>query len=631
MKNSILIIIFLCIYSNIEAQISYSALLIPDSLTENANAVIRKSETELTITDLDNIAISVEFVITILNKGADDLANILIYYDSFSEVSDIKGTIYDKNGIEIKKIKKSEIDDYSTYNDFSLIDDSRIKYYTPAVATYPYTIEYKYEIHYSGNMFYPEWEIFPDYKVSVEYSSFSILSDIENYRFLEKNFNEKYSVTKNTESDYVYWKVTNLKAIINEPYSPGYIEFVPFMYFAPNKFIMDNYIGNMQTWEEFGNWINKLNFERNILSEVTKLKIHELVANVKDTTEMVKILYEYMQSKTRYVSIQLGIGGWQPFEASFVDEKGYGDCKALSNYMYSILYAAGIKSHYTLVKAGAKASDIITDFPKSQFNHAILCVPLQNDTIWLECTDQKIPFGYIGTFTDNRNVLIITENGGKIVKTKEYQQEQNTKNTKALVTIDSLGTAKADIEIIYSGLKYDDANHFLYITTDEQKKYLYSSIDIPDFQILEYDISEKKEIIPSITQELSIISKNYASSSGKRIFIPLNLLSKITEAPVTVENRTTDVIIKRPYIISDTIEYTIPQNFEFEYITESKTINSDFGEYNIEIENVENKITYIRTLKINEGTYPPEKYADLIDFMKQIIKSDNEKIVIKRV
>jgi hypothetical protein len=75
----------------------------------------------------------------------------------------------------------------------------------------------------------------------------------------------------------------------------------------------------------------------------------DLVKGFDDPVEKVRTLYNYMQQRTRYVSIQVGIGGWQPFLASVVDEKGYGDCKALAHYMKSILDAVGIRSVYTLV------------------------------------------------------------------------------------------------------------------------------------------------------------------------------------------------------------------------------------------------------------------------------------------
>ena len=52
--------------------------------------------------------------------------------------------------------------------------------------------------------------------------------------------------------------------------------------------------------------------------------------------------------------------------------------------MRSLLQVIGVESYYTLVMAGENAPSIINNFPSPQFNHAILCVPVDKDTIWLE-------------------------------------------------------------------------------------------------------------------------------------------------------------------------------------------------------------------------------------------------------
>ena len=68
--------------------------------------------------------------------------------------------------------------------------------------------------------------------------------------------------------------------------------------------------------------------------------------------EKAKKIYQFVQDKTRYISVQVGIGGWKPFNTSEVDKLGYGDCKALTNYTMSLLKAAGVTSNYCVVYGG---------------------------------------------------------------------------------------------------------------------------------------------------------------------------------------------------------------------------------------------------------------------------------------
>ena len=100
----------------------------------------------------------------------------------------------------------------------------------------------------------------------------------------------------------------------------------------------------------------------------------------------------------------MDLGGLQPFDAKTVFETGCGDCKALSNYMFSLLKLIGVRSYPAIVSSGTYIEPIFLEFPNfQQFDHAILCVPHLKDTIWLECTNQKIPFGFLGDFTDDRH------------------------------------------------------------------------------------------------------------------------------------------------------------------------------------------------------------------------------------
>src|SRR5690606_888532 len=112
-------------------------------------------------------------------------------------------------------------------------------------------------------------------------------------------------------------------------------------------------------------------------------QVKALTSGITDVKEKITVLYNYLQKNTRYISIQLGIGGWQPFDDSYVAKNGYGDCKALTNYMQSLLTSANIPSFYTLVYAGASGTAknrFVPDLPSQQFNHVVICVPTGKDS-----------------------------------------------------------------------------------------------------------------------------------------------------------------------------------------------------------------------------------------------------------
>jgi hypothetical protein len=337
-----------------------------------------------------------------------------------------------------------------------------------------------------------------------------------------------------------------------------------------------------------------------------------------------------MQNRTRYVSIQRGIGGFQPFDAKSVDQLGYGDCKALSNYMVALLKEAGIKAYYTQVYAGEKnRRPVPKDFIVDYFNHIIVAIPNKVDTIWLECTSQTAPFGYLGNFTCDRYALMITDNGGELVKTTDYTASQNTQGRIADVHLDISGDAKAKVRTTYSGLKYDDQGLDAYLNSsiDDQKKWIQKSTAIPSFDITSFSMINKKDRVPSATVNMDLNLKRWASVSGKRIFMMPNLMNRSTFLPEKIESRKTALKLQMGYIDLDTIRYHLPEGIYPEFLPEPAKIRSRFGEYEATFTLDDGSLVYIRKLKMNKGEFPPESYKEFSEFYKSINKADNTKIV----
>ncbi len=617
-------------FSAFSADHLYCVSDIPDDLKKNAKAVIRDRSESLEVLAPDHAIYKVHVAITILNENGIKKSWFVQPYDQFSRVRKIKAKLYNAAGELIKSGLSFDVDDYSAISGYSLYEDTRVKLIDPKYRTFPFTVEYSFEIHYHGILDYPDWRPVPDYNISAERSNFRvIMHDGMDLRYREENFRIKPSVQYSGKSKTYVFQASNLKARIEEPYSLPSV--LPVVYYSPENFEIQHYTGRCDSWKNFGLWLDELNEGQDKLDDETKVRINEMVDHQTGTLDKIRTLYEYMQNKTRYVSIQVGIGGWQPYSAQTVDELCYGDCKALTNYMKTLLQAAGIKSYYTLIRAGSDAPFLLKDFPSNQFNHAILCVPVASDTIWLECTSQFIPFGFLGKFTDDRDALAITDSGGIIVHTKKYTGKENTLSRKVIVHVDTEKNATALINTRYSGLFYDDASKLLHVDDQERKKLILNDLSIAGVNLQSYKHIENKEIDPFLDQELKLKIQHFAKQLGDRIIIPLNVFDRFSYPSFSSDSRETDIFIRRSYWKKDTLVYTAPGGYVMEKVPEGKkTANSIFGNYSAEIRADKNKVIYIRTFGLKKGIYSKAHYPELVRFFEQVNNLDQQKCIYKK-
>jgi Domain of Unknown Function with PDB structure (DUF3857)/Transglutaminase-like superfamily len=611
---------------------NYSTSTISAELKENAHAVVRNQETEFVVKNIGEAISKVTSVITILDENGEKHSVLTLFYDKkFNKNTKLEATIYDSKGEKIKKLKQSDIVSFNTSSSDE-VGDSYVKYSRLTHSQYPYTIAYTYEYTTTNMMFYPVWEAIANNQegTAVEKASLKIMMPKGVIlRYKEQNMPTKMVFSNENDMDVYNWKVENLKAIEKEPNSPPLSQTMPMVYTAPSEFMVEDYRGSLNTWQDFGKFSSALSQNRDVLPPEIVQKIEDLVKDEPNREKKIQKIYEFLQANTRYMSIQLGIGGWQPFKAEEVAKKGYGDCKALANYTYAMLKKLGIPSHYTLVYAGKDSPDIQADFPSSHFNHAFLCVPNQKDTLWLECTSQTNPFGYLGTFTSDRHVLLITENGGKLVKTPTYQVFDNQQVTKGLVALGDNNSATAEVEVLYTGIQQEMPSALIHqLGQDEQKKWILEHLSLSGVELNNFSLTEHKAKIPSVKQAMKLSLRNIATQSGTRIFLTPNLMNQSKNIPLANPNRKSDFVQTMNYMDTDTITFQIPKNYTTEYMPEPVKIQSKFGTYSSATAMNGDKIVYTRQLTIKKGQYPPSQYAEWVDFKKKIVKADKSQVVL---
>jgi hypothetical protein len=597
---------------------------IPEKLRKNADAVIRTNQCLYTIKSPDHTVVKIKKAITILNKDGDYLRYLAVPYDKYSKVNYIRGLIFNEKGFLEKVMRYSDIIDMSAITGGSFYSDDRMKVLRFPLYRYPYTIEYEYEIEYSGILSYPDFSFQESRNISVVEAGIQyILPEDMKLRFYGSGLKNRVDSAHLDNKKIYTWQEKNLPAILNIRFLAT--AYMPVLHTAPYNFEYGGVHGSMESWKALGEWVYTVNKDRDALPEKEIATIKEISSKCSDQKDKIRAIYEYMQSRTRYVSIQIGIGGYQSATAESVSVNGFGDCKALSNYTKALLKSAGIESYLTLVYASDAEKDINPNFVDVQFNHMILCVPQQKDTVWLECTNQTLPFNYLGSFTENRHALLITPDGGKLVRTPESKKEENLILTKGSFKLNSAGNSAVKVSTNYSGYYYDISRGYSLQSEDEMKKSLYTSIEFPDFTIVTAGYHEKKSEKPEAEFNYEANIKGFCLSTGKELmFTPsLNKMdylrkdTSILQIPVSV-------------VSIDSLTYNCPVNYTLSSLPKDVSLKTDFGTYNYSIKSEGDKLHFYRRLELNEGLISENEYTAFRSFINQISSSDHGMIILER-
>lgn len=606
---------------------------IPSTLSKNANAVCREYKHEFHLKTIGTATERVRIVVTVLNEQGEDYGNLIIPYDRAMKFNFINVRSYNFLGVPDNKKKIPPVNDVNYTSGGAIYDDIRLKQVNFKSGIYPYTTEYEFEIFHNSLIAYPQWKPVKGYNYAVEKSSYIITWPEEMIiRFREMNFTSVNRIEKNTNGIRSFeWKLDSYEPIRPEPLSPGLNEHTPIVLTAPAQFMFEGSIGSMNTWNEFGKWAYELNKDRTNLPEFRKEEIRKLTGEITDTLQAVKKLFNYMQSRTRYVGVQLGLGGYQPFPAETVDRLGYGDCKALSNYMKAILQCVNIPSYYAIIGSGHNKGITMPDFPSiEQNNHVILCVPFSMDTLWLECTSQTIPCGYLGLGTAGKRALLITENGGVFAHTPKFSRDENSQVRVSEISISSDGSMTGKVNTIYSGFQFENVSDVVNKDYMDQQHAILQEFQITGLKINDISYKIANDRFPQIEETFIIDSELFSNRTGDRLFIPWNAFNRIRNVPPSAENRNFRVILNFDYYDKDSIKIVLPEGYSIERMPGNKTVLTDFGEYTISSELKNNSVFFIREFKINQGKWPKESYNLLVDFYRTVFNLDNQMMVLKR-
>jgi hypothetical protein len=610
----------------------FPASAIPDSLKENADVVVRLGERSYEIKSSVEALSHERYVFTILNEKGEHSATYRTYYNNKSVIiNSVNAYLYDANGKEIRHFKKKDMEDHPAFDGSSFVNDERYLLGSFSYSSYPYTVEFDEEDEIHELLEIRNWFPQSSTKNSLERGTYSITFPAD-YKLQYKMLNSeiKPALEEKGNKKILRWEIKGLTAYDDLPFSLDYSGYAPYLMIGLSDVQMGDYKGNMSSWDEYAKFYGSLQKGRDVLPAETRQKVQELIKGLNSPESKVAVLYNYLQQNTHYVGIQLGIGGWQTYDATYVATKKYGDCKALSNFMIALLKEAGIKGHAVVIHGGQESREFVKDFTNDPFNHIICCVPLEKDTIWLECTSQFLPAGYLSNSTSNRYGLFIDDAGGGLVHTPAYLLPDNIQSRQISAVLDAEGNLNVDCNTSYKAYCQDDLGDIIhYYSKEEQLSWLKSKFSLPTYEVVSFNYTEDfSRRLPVIRESLNLSVNNYAQITGKRIFINPNILTRSTRRLTKDDNRRLGVSLKEEYHYMDSVQISIPSGYEMESKSTDLVLKNKFGSYSTKTLVTGNKIMYYRSLEQYSGYFPARDYAEVVKFYNDMYDADHTSIVL---
>lgn len=595
---------------------------------QSADALVESETNRVEVTPAGGYSWSLERSVRIYHERGAHHACFSMYMDDDMTLDKFQMTLTDPAGNTLRTVKQKELQ--RTELSEGLASDGYMMFLDVTPPTYPVVVSYSMRVtSRRNNLSFPAFMPVDAYGMSVSNASYEILYPQDyplRYQVVNSGITPEKSIKDGKCS--LLFHIDRFEAYSYSDYGLPLLEKVPRVYFAPQRFTFYKTDGQLDTWRDMGRWVYDISRGRDQLPEAAVAQVKSLVEGCVSDRDKVAAIYRFLGETTRYVSVQLGIGGYQPMSAADVWRLGYGDCKALCNYMMSMLRVVGVESH--CVSISTKERRLLADFPNfQQMNHMVLEVPLADDTLWVECTNPQLPLGYVHDDISGHEALELSEQGGCLVTLPEYPDTANLNITEVVIDLQNDGYAQVHVSEEFRCHRYLGLVALTKMDDQKRRKVMRDIYLLPQAEIDSLSVRENKipYAMPVLSYDLYARSR-YASVSGSRLFVPVNPLHKNYTAAID-SHVAQELYVAHGRRNVERIVLTLPDGYETESLPSAVEMDEPFASFKSSVTAQGRQVVIVNDYLIHHGVYPGVAKA-FNEFQKKVGDVYNKKLILKK-
>lgn len=397
-------------------------------------------------------------------------------------------------------------------------------------------------------------------------------------------------------------------------------------------------------WNGLAAWYNGLAQSRYALSVFAAKKADSVIAASFPRTRVdsLRAWHRWVTQDIRYVSVSLGIGGYQPRTPDEVLRTGFGDCKDKATLFIALARRAGIEAEPVILSLSGRPERSLPSV--FQFNHAIAAVREGNEWRYTDLTADIFPYGeippnYQGSFA----VQVTAEGRAREIVLPVSEVAANTAVLSWDAELDASGFMKGIVRETARGMSAPQLRGILAMAVIESRKNdaermlaqrLLGSGGTLSAKIDSISGTDGRNMAldPRLQYEAEVHGALQEIGGSKVLRIPnafrgfgermRSMLGQLGEPGARLMPIDAARILS-PSIVRAEWRLTLPQGWTVKAPRDA-SVTSFFGSYSSKWSLEGRELTLVRELRGAHGVFAPERLAEVRVWLQSVLQDDVE-------
>lgn len=363
-----------------------------------------------------------------------------------------------------------------------------------------------------------------------------------------------------------------------------------------------------------------------------------VVEGLESSEDKTRALFLDVAENVRYTPLDLGLGGYEPDDASSVLTNLHGDTRDMAVLLVSLLRSQGIDARPALVRGyGSAFTESVPTL--KQFNKILVRVPEGDGYRFLDPRLDDVGYGHLHWGAGN-TALVVSEDGtGELFRIARWEPEHNFARKTFSIQLSPDGSAEMRVICQLGGYYDRGARRALKdVTPSEEDKYFDSAADaVSSGAVSVMDShSDLKNLMEAVSVRQTVSAPDFAVVQGDimvlripgfpHAFASTGVYPRLSERELPFD-------LQSEVYSHFEVKVLLPAGFTVERMPEPLLIESEYADFELDcsLADDDHTLFWLQKITIKKTVVLPEDYEAFKENYDALASPKNSLILIRQI